>query len=70
MTDPAADPAPQPRIDLEQVAPLIGELIAELRAAREVIDSIYADTENEISMRTDIALDAYERATGTYEAAP
>jgi hypothetical protein len=39
-------------------------LVAELHAAREVIAAVLDDDTNEVSMRTDIALDAYEKRVG------
>jgi hypothetical protein len=42
--------------------PTVRAMVAELRAAREVIEAVLADT-NDVSMRTDIALDVYERLT-------
>jgi hypothetical protein len=38
-------------------------VVAELRAAREVIAAVMDDT-NDVSMRVDVALDNYEKAVG------
>jgi hypothetical protein len=43
------------------VQPTVLALVAELRAAREVIDAVMDDT-NDVSMRVDVALDGYEKA--------